>query len=359
LLSKEDIKTLCGNFFTWEQKKNYLKYIFSRPSKILKYKPITISIVGTGRCTLGCDMCPTHSKIVPEDYEFRQYPAKDISFDTFKKVVDTFSEALNVHIIGSGEPLLNNGLFDMIDYAACKKHMIVKTFSNGTTISRNISKILSSKLDGITISLNGHDRDEFQRMTGMAREVYDRIFAAAKELISERNRTHSKVKVKLAFIVDTVNYKSLGKMIDAGMELGADVVFLCNFLPAPYPGLTADERMIFLKNTEIIRFMKNVQARLDERTRRKISFPDVVNPEAVSNECRAHFTQIRVDGDGRVGSCSVMLLNMGGKGYFYEPDVWNNKFFQDMREIFLKNNKSLLKEPCRACPENFGVRIDA
>lgn len=356
--NKEDLKTLINPFFTWEQKKNYLTYILSRPSEVLKYKPLTISVVGTARCTLECDMCPTHSRLVPEDYEFSQKPSKDISLETFKKVLDTFSEALNVHIIGAGEPLLNKDFFEMVHYAA-KRHMTVKTFSNGTTIPENISRILEAPLDGITISLNGHNREEYRRMTGGACEIYDKIFDGVKTLISERDRTNSKVKIKLSFIIDTVNYKSLEDMIRAGMGLGADTIFLCNFLPCPYPGLSADERMIFLKNKGAIDFIKDVYDNLDNETKRKVSFPDAVDIGIKDNKCDTHFTQIRVDGEGRVSSCSVMLLNMEGSGYYYQPDVWNNTFFRETRRAFLKNNRDLLKDPCRICPENLGVRIDA
>ena len=124
------IKALISLFMsrhTLHQKLNYLNYLYSKKGKILRFQPITISIVPTGRCTLNCDMCPTHSKKIPDDYHHVQKPTRDMSFDTFKKVVDKFNKALNVQIIGSGEPLLNKDFFKMVEYAADKKHMKVKS----------------------------------------------------------------------------------------------------------------------------------------------------------------------------------------------------------------------------------------
>jgi len=62
---------------TFGQKWNYIKYGFSKKSEVLSYDPVTISIVGTTRCTLSCDMCPTHSALVPRDYPHTQKNVKD------------------------------------------------------------------------------------------------------------------------------------------------------------------------------------------------------------------------------------------------------------------------------------------
>lgn len=348
-----DILNVFLENHTFGQKFNYLKYKFSKKKEVLNYDPIIISIVGTTNCTLSCDMCPTHSAFVPRNYPHIQQNVKDIDFDMFREIIDRFGNALTVHIIGSGEPLLNRDFFRMVDYAAMKK-MIVKTFSNGTTIAENISNILNSKLNGITISLNGQNAEEFRRMTGMAEAVYEDIYNAAKKLIEERNRTNSNVSVKLSHIIDSYNYKFIPDMVDVSLKLGADHIFFCNFLPSPYTGLTRDERMLMAEG-KIIKDIGAIFRAYPPRIRNKLTPPLLLDAGLHENRCDTHFSQIRFDGDGNISSCSIMLLNMIGYGDYREGEVWNNDYFKKMRRIFLSGDESLLPEPCKSCPDNKGI----
>jgi MoaA/NifB/PqqE/SkfB family radical SAM enzyme len=340
---------------TFPQKGNYLKYLLSNRAEVLSYDPVTISIVATSRCTLSCDMCPTHSSRVPSDYKHAQQDIKDMDLASFREIIDRFRNATTVHIIGSGEPLLNKDFFVMVDYAASRK-MVVKTFSNGTTVLDNIDNILNSRLDGITISINGHDAEEFSRMTGMDGNVYSSIYEAVSSLVSQKRQRGSPIKVKLSFIIDRHNYKAIPDMIAAGLKLGVDHMFFCNFLSAPFDGLRADQRALMdagvIKEEIVAMFASYPPA-----VRKKLTPPVLIDANMGRNECDTHFSQIRFDGAGNVSSCSMMLLNMAGHGSYKDEGVWNNEFFRDMRRRFLSSDGSLVPEPCKVCPDNKGVHI--
>lgn len=341
---------------TLAQKSNYFRYLFSGKSEGLRYGPVTISIVATGRCTLSCDMCPTHSGRVPSDYAHAQQAIKDMSLERFKEIIDRFKNAATVHIIGSGEPLLNKDFFKMVDYAAGKK-MTVKTFSNGTMIRENIDNILNSGLDGITISINGHNAEEFSRMTGIKAEVYDEIYEAVRALVTEKKRRGSGVKIKLSYIIDKRNYRFIPDMAAVSLALGVDHSFFCNFLPAPYDGLRAEERLL-TADEKVAGDISAIFTAYPPAIRKKFTPPLLVNAGMVKNNCETHFSQIRFDGAGNVSSCSMMLLNMSGHGHYKDQDVWNNAFFRDMRKRFLSDESYLIPDPCKVCPDNKGVRID-
>lgn len=340
---------------TVAQKANFIKYLLSRRGEVLSYDPVTISIVATSRCTLSCDMCPTHSNRVPSDYMYAQQAVKDMDLASFREIIDRFGKATTVHIIGSGEPLLNKDFFAMVDYAASKK-MVVKTFSNGTTILDNIDNIINSKLDGITISINGHDSGEFARMTGMDEAIYNTIYRAVEVLVRRKNEASSPIRVKLSFIIDRYNYKSVPEMIAAGSTLGVDHMFFCNFLSAPFDGLRADERAL-MDEGGIREEILAMFASCPPEVRKKLTPPVLIDPADRGNRCATHFSQIRFDGDGNVSSCSMMLLNMAGHGSYKDEGVWNNVFFRDMRRRFLSPDPGLVPEPCRSCPDNKGVHI--
>jgi MoaA/NifB/PqqE/SkfB family radical SAM enzyme len=349
----KDILRVLVKDLTFSQKFNYIKFNFSPRREVLNYEPVTISIVATSSCTLSCDMCPTHSPKVPRDYIHAQRNTRDMSFEMFKEIIDRFKSAMNVQIIGSGEPMLNKDFFRMVDYAA-SRGMKVKTFSNGTTIEENIGRILGSRLDGITISINGHDAQEFSRMTKMEAALYGKIYNATKRLVEERNNISSAVKVKLSFIIDSYNYKFIRDMVETGLKLGVDQAFFCNFLACPIDGLTAEERVL-TENPKIRREIKAMMARYPESVRRKFTLPPLIDRGMRRNNCDSHFSQIRFDGNGNVSSCSMMLLNMEGNGNYRDADIWNNVFFRRMRAVFLANDAALLPEPCNSCPDNKGV----
>ncbi|MFC1577282.1 hypothetical protein ACFL3N_02970, partial [Candidatus Omnitrophota bacterium] len=84
---KELSKVLSGAY-TAKQKKNFARFFFSGKKERLDYQPVTLSVVATGRCTLACDMCPTHSRLVPQDYEHTQKTKADMDFAMFKEVID-------------------------------------------------------------------------------------------------------------------------------------------------------------------------------------------------------------------------------------------------------------------------------
>lgn len=350
-----DMIAVISSGHTFKQKINYLKFRMYPKQEILAYDPVTISIVATGRCTLSCDMCPTHSRAVPRDYPHMQKFGRDMEFDMFRRIIDRFDNALSVHIIGSGEPLLNKDLFRMVDYASGRK-MIVKTFSNGTTVSENIERIIGSKLDGITISINGHNSREFARMTGMDEEVYSKIYSGVKALVEEKVNHAACIKIKLSFIIDKYNYASIPDMVTLGMELGVDHMFFCNFLPAPYKGLTAAERTL-MDEGDMTASLKRIFGQYPPSVRRMLTPPVLMKRDAKINRCDTHFSQIRFDGEGDFSSCSMMLLDMSGHGRYTDKEIWNGNYFRLMRRLFLLNDQSSLPEPCVYCPDNSGIKI--
>lgn len=350
------LRSAAGMIFSgrsFSQKTNYMKYLFSVKREKLNYDPVTISIVATTRCTLACDMCPTHSSKVPRSYPHTQKDAGDMEFGVFKDMIDRFANAATVHMIGSGEPLLNKDFFRMVDYAAGKR-MAVKTFSNGTTVKENIEKILNSKLDGITISLNGHDAKEFSRMTGAPGHLYDQIYGGIEELVRRKKAAAPGLKVKLSFIIDRQNYKSIPRMIDVSLRLGVDHAFFCNFLSCPYDGLTARERSL-TADDPVKEELRDIFEKYPRHVRKMLTPPVPIDSGIRDNKCRTHFSQIRLDALGNVSSCSMMLLDMTGHGHYTHKDVWNNDFFKGMRKVFLSCADGRLPEPCRVCPDNKGL----
>lgn len=355
MLTVSDVREIANVWrrsLTWGQRLNFLHARLARRGKVIAHQPVTLSFVSTGRCNLTCSMCPTHSHVISNDYEWNQQATDDLDFETFKYAVDRFDRALYISIIGSGEPLLNKDLFRMVEYAAVHKRMIVKTFSNGTTLDRYIEAIVRSHLDGITVSINGHNPEEYHRMTGMAGFLYPKICKNVKRLVEARKTVGSSVEIKASFIIDQQNWRFVPEFLRVADGLGVDQVFLCNFLPAPFSGFRAEERSLFLQDTEMVEFLRTI---VPPHMRGKVTLPTLLDLTQTTKQCACHFEQLRVDGAQNFSSCSMMLLNMEGNGKITDSEVWNSAFFKDRRARFLTDDKDVLFDPCKVCPDNYGV----
>ena len=159
-----------------KQKLNLLNAVMNKQRQILSYFPVNLSIVSTNNCNLSCSMCPTHSEFIPDTYEWGQNCANDMTLSNFKKVLDIFPHALKVGIVGSGEPLLNRDLFEMIEYAASNRRMNVSTISNGMILQKYLDEIVTSPLQYISISLNGYNPEEYHRLTNNDPENFNLIY---------------------------------------------------------------------------------------------------------------------------------------------------------------------------------------
>ncbi len=341
------LKNLITGKRTIGQIFNYLKFMYTPKREKLFYQPITLSIQTTNRCNLTCDMCQAHSRKIPRSI-YQYQGGKDIDFQTFKRFVDKFKNALSVLLIGTGEPLLNKDFCKMANYAAFKKKMRVITVSNGTVLGDKIDEILSSGLYSIEISLNGHNTNEFERMTGQPPKYYSLICENVRQLVKRRNEKKSKLKISLSFILDLQNYKNIFQMIKTAENFEVDEISFHNFLPSPVPGFTAEERCLFLDNQEVINIFKRVK---NGHYKIRINFPRLLDKSRKNKYCQDYFTLLRVDGEGDVGGCSGQLLNLAGNGKFYDKDVWNNAHFVERRKLFLDPNLPDLP-PCQNCSCN-------
>ncbi|MBI5210951.1 MAG: radical SAM protein [Elusimicrobia bacterium] len=338
------------------QKENLERYRQERECRgvIAAAKPLVISVVSTGRCNMACDMCVTHSRRIPADRRWAQNPTKDMDVETFREVLDRFPEAAQVHIIGGGEPLLNPDFFSLVELGA-GRGMAVKTFSNGVALGPSIARLLDSPLHTLTVSINGHAPEEFARMTGMDPGMYGAILMNVGRLTAARDRRLSPLVVNASFILDKTNYVHVPAMLETAFGLGVDGVHLVSFLPSPCDGYRVEERTITTDDAAIVGFLRRA---VPAGLRRRVSLPTVLDRGASAKRCSCHWAQVRVNGNGEVSSCSMMLLNMAGHGTIRDGsamEVWNSAWFQGMRAKFLSEGKDALELPCTVCVDNFGV----
>jgi MoaA/NifB/PqqE/SkfB family radical SAM enzyme len=335
-------------YFRTNQLVNLSRSLVMPKTDVVSWQPTHLSIFVTSKCSYHCDMCPTHSKKIPKSYKHRHLDEPDMSLDLFRFILDRYPEVLRAELIGVGEPLFNPRLFEMIK--ECEKRKVtVGTCSNGYALDAHIPDILHSGLYRLCVSVNGHTAKEFHRMTGNPELEYSKILRNVEALARGRGKKRSP-RIDLNFIIDNYNYRHMGEMIEIGENLGADIVSLNQFLPAPFSGFRPEERCLYADDPDVREELKRL---MQKKFRCDVNLPYLLRrPGEARKICRWPFSLVQVDGGGNIGGCHIMMLNMHENGNVYDKDAWNNQYFRDLRRSHLQGN---LFWPCESCVESFGV----
>ena len=136
--------------------------------------PVEYIVETTAKCNIYCPMCPR---------ETHKQPKEDMSDAVFERLVDeSGSSAEHMMLIGLGEPLLDNKIFDRIEY--CDRHKISTLLStNGTLLDEQASeRLLNSSLEHVTLSFDGSTKEsfEFYRKGAKFERVRDNFVRFAK-----------------------------------------------------------------------------------------------------------------------------------------------------------------------------------
>lgn len=277
-----------------------------------------------------------------------------MDFDTFKKAIDKFHNAISCAFIGNGEPMLNKDLFRMIKYASKVRRMHTSLCTNGTLIDRHLDDIFLSGLDFLSVSVNSHNSETYKYLTGQDGMVFDKILKNLKALILKRNELRSKLKIGITLIFDRKTVKMVQEMVDFATALGVDICGLYNIIPYPFTIENAKKMAIFVDEKELIGYLQKIN--LPDNNHIKFNLPQLLSEES-HKICRDFFASISIDGDGNISGCERLMLNSDGNGKFWEEDAFNNRHFRELRRAFL-NNETAIPSPCHVCYNNSPFRVN-
>src|SRR5437762_2320443 len=136
----------------WNRAKLLWGYLARRTK--LSGLPVEFIVETTAKCNLYCPMCPR---------ETHKQPKEDMTAGMFERLVrESSSTGEHMMLIGLGEPFLDPGIFDRIEY--CAKHGISTLLStNGTLLDEQAAaRILDSGLEHITLSFDGSTKESFE-----------------------------------------------------------------------------------------------------------------------------------------------------------------------------------------------------
>lgn len=300
-------------------------------------KPFGIKFEVSAVCNLRCIMCPL-SKGLKRKQGL-------LSFVNFRKVYDEIKPPY-LNLTGFGEPLLNPELFDIIRYAK-KYGSIVKLDTNATLLSKeNIKKLLSARPNIVSISIDGTNKKSYEKIRVGGN--FDVVINNLKNLIEYRNKTGSKSKIHVNFVLQKNNIKEIVKFIRFIDSLGVDSINGDIALPLGANKNIANRKI----NPEIIKKLKRDLK--DLRTNASLNIEhvnefldcggDILKRE--NGRCFYPWYYPSITWDGNVVPCcyvcdnEVVFGNALKDGFM---NVWNNKKTREFRKMIAKRREGICK----------------
>ena len=205
-------RNLCLSL-SQKKRENYDKYLLSKEKKhsLLNYLPIKLDIENVSRCNFRCQMCQVST------WE-KGKRANDMTFESFKDLIDQQYGVVELKIQGMGEPVLGRDTyFKMIRYAR-ERHIWVRTVTNASILhkSENYKKIIDSDVNELQISIDGSTKKVFEKIRNKA--VFEKVIENTK-LINLYAKEVKKPVTKMWTVVQKDNFHQLSDLVELAAEL--------------------------------------------------------------------------------------------------------------------------------------------
>lgn len=302
-------------------------------NKIAEKLPNTIFIETSNNCHLSCYMCTR---------KVMNRKIGTMSWDLYKKIIDELSDKISsknerketkLLLFGQGEPLINNNIFKMIEYAK-KSDFKVEITTNGLLLNdKNITKLIESKIDAVYISWYGFDKKTYENIHG--RDFYDTFISNVINFIHAINNKENNIELICYWMNSTYNVDDqefaswLFSYISVDKARGHRIRNYRNLFESI--GIKQDRDYVFEKLKKM-----------------KINDPkdNLVGAHCLWNNMYIHW-------DGNIYPCQIdyngeyLVGNVDNDGVL---DVWNNDKFQNFRECILSGDYSEINN-CKFCNE--------
>jgi radical SAM protein with 4Fe4S-binding SPASM domain len=336
--------------------------------------PIRVFDSYTRRCNFNCDHCYfTSSSFIEENRR---------TIKETKSIMRKFYNAGTMEWrFTGGEALIHKDLFEAIKTAK-KYGMNVGIYSNGWWSDNIAKKVFNSKIDELTISLEGRKGiNDNRRRKGAYKEIiktFNKIYHHNKQKGSK------KINVTIATAVGSDNISQIPFLA----KLASSYDFNINFMPLKPSGRARYKlKNKMLNAKQYLKFSQAVQKMRENKKIKKsgikiiLKYKDLFNYNAIDKssrpfpfnytECGALTTAISMMPNGLLFSCPF-ILDIDTKNKFTGPNIkkttvekaWFHKKFQNYRNAIKKDCldcKFYMKQcrgKCRATVLGFGGKIE-
>ncbi|MBC8033323.1 MAG: SPASM domain-containing protein [Chitinophagaceae bacterium] len=295
--------------------------------------PISISFEPTTSCNLRCPECPSGLRAFTR-------PTGMLQNDFFRDTIDQLhKDLLYLVFYFQGEPYLNPGFLDMVQYAS-SKGIYTATSTNAHYLNdENARRTIESGLDRLIISIDGTSQDVYQqyRVGG----TLNKVLEGARNIVKWKKEMKSKTPfVFFQFLVVKHNEHQIEDVKRLAKEIGVDDVWLKTAQIYDYEN---DPNHLIPSIDKYSRYKKSSQGTYTVKN-------------SLQNHCWRLWHATVITWDGLVVPCCFdkdaghKLGDLKGIPF---KEVWHNKEYIDFRKQMLKSRKNI--DICANCSE--GTRV--
>ncbi len=157
------------------------------------YLPHRLIVESSSVCDLRCPMCPVSLPV--------KFGPGTMKFETFRRIVaQSASFVSEIDLSHRGEPLFNEHLPRMIAYAD-EKRVFTTLSTNATRLTEEVAlRLIQSGLRSITFSVDGLEREAYERIRVGAR--FDEVMENIANFLRMRKRLRSRTPLTTIEVLD-------------------------------------------------------------------------------------------------------------------------------------------------------------
>ncbi len=289
--------------------------------------PYWLTIDPANYCTLRCPFCPTGQGRGSREKGM-------LSFENFKKLADELGPYLiHIDFCNWGEPLLNNQIYRMIEYAK-QYNVDTKVDSSLNHFSeKDAEDMVLSGLDRLIVSIDGASQETYSkyRIGGDFNKVIDNL----KILVSKRKELgRVNPYISWQFLVFRHNEHEIEDAKIMSRDLGVDSIGITKAFIGNKEWIPLNEEYSHYKKEEI-----------------KEEFTSEHFKVSRHMACNWPWEAIVINPNGSVSVCCSVEDEKDDFGNIFEAsfrDIWNNDKYRQARR-FIRNKKGDAEESNNIC----------
>lgn len=300
--------------------------------------PRSIDIEPTTRCNYRCTMCQ------------RTYwgkTSKDMTFESFQKIIDSIPTLKEIKLQGIGEPFLNPDIFRMIDYAK-QLGIKVNIYTNASLFGDDelLQRLCNSHIDLLRISLDAGTEGTYERIRKGAN--YDKVINNIRR-ITYNNRTIGCIEL-WTLLMDS-NYLELPHIIDIAFHSDIRTINLQLILNTfsykkEIRNIIECQQFSFSENL-ISNILKSMEYAKSNFIDLKLAYSKAYS---TNNKCHWSFDKAFISVEGNVVPCCTIadpeVINFGNALFQSFESIWYGEKYISFRQRILNNE---LVKPCMHC----------
>lgn len=332
----------------------FLIFISKNLNKPLN-KPTSITLTVTNNCNSHCQHC----------HLWQSKPEKQLKFSQAKKILDKLHHWLgNFYLFFTGgEPFLNHDLPKIIKYAQ-KKGIICHVNSNALLINKSLAKkIIDSKLNSISISLDGAKPLTNDYIRGIP-NGYEKVMQAMKLL-------KNGPEIYLNTVIMEPNVNQLISLIKLSKNIKASGIHFQNLLPT----LSTKDTIKDMQQSSLWPKYKNLKLQIKKINKlNKIQKEKLIDnnnylqqiidyyrsPFSATKNiiCTAGINNFIINKNGNVQLC-FDFPSVGNIFKESPKNIWLNKNAQQQRKIIRRCQKLCKVTTCNQIDINRQIKVDS